>query len=260
MQKNDVLGKILYTGFLPVVICDRLPVLSCVAQVVEAGIEAVEVSCRHPQAISLVREAKQEFPDLAVGAASLMEEGRHHDFVVASGHPLPAIPEVVDAGADFLVSLLPFREQTYTKYGDAHVIIPGVGTPGEAHQALDWGANLVKFVNPKLLGGPTYFKSIDAATHRALPVYVTGGMRSEIIPDYIEASILAVAAGFDLVLAQDYVSMQENFDENQLLEALKDYVTTIKSARQKYQPHIPFAGKDAVRVASASGRCLNVRM
>ncbi len=260
MQKNEVLGKILYTGFLPVVIYDRLPVLSCIARVVEAGIEAVEISCRHPQALSLIQQAKKEFPDLAVGAASLIEDGKYRDFIVASGHPLPSIEEVVDVGCDLLVSMLPFREHTYTKYSDTHVIMPGVATPGQAHQALDWGANLVKFVNPKLLGGPTYFRSIDAATHRGLPIFVTGGIRPEIISDYIEANVLVVGAGFDLILDRQYVAMQEDFNENRLLDALKEYVAAVETARQEYQPHIPFAGKDPVAIAAASGRCLNAQM
>ena len=42
------------------------------------------------------------------------------------------------------------------------------------------------------------------------------------------------------------------------LEALAAYSEIIKSARERHQPGVLFEGKDAVAIASASGRCLNV--
>ncbi len=258
MTRNETLGKILYRGFVPIVIQDRLPPLDCLAVVVEAGIEAVEISCRHPEALSLIAGAKREFPDLAVGAATLLEDGRLRDWVNATGRPVPGIDEVVEAGADFLVSLLPFRGPTYTKYADSRAIIAGVATPGEGQQALDWGANLLKFVNPRLLGGPDYFKGLDPATYKSFPFFVTGGMRPELLPGYIEANILAVGAGFDLVLSADYAALQDDFRPERLREALVAYVASLDAARQEHQGHIPFGSRDAAAVARASGRCLNV--
>ena len=258
MTKNETLGKILYRGFVPIVIQDLLPPMECLGLVLEAGIEAVEISCRHPEALSLIGQAKAEFPDMAVGAATLLESGKMRDWVNASGRPVPSIDEVVDAGADFLVSLLPFREQTYVKYAATHAIISGVATPGECQQALDWGANILKFVNPRLLGGPDFFRGLDPATYRAFPFFVTGGMRPELLPAYVEANILAVGAGFDLVLSDDYDRMQESFDAETLRAALVSYVQALGEARAQHQADIPFDGRDATAIAQASGRCLNV--
>jgi len=258
MTRNETLGKILRRGFVPIVIHDRLPPLECLQVVLEAGIEAMEISCRHPQALALIEEAKRRFPELAVGAATLIEDGRLRAWINATGRPVPAIDEVVDAGADFLVSLLPFREATYERHAHTHVIISGVATPGEGQQALDWGANLLKFVNPRLLGGPDYFRGLDPATYKSFPFFVTGGMRPELLPGYIEANILAVGAGFDLILGDDYAGQQDDFRPADLREALAAYVGVLEEARAQFQPDIPFATGDAVAIAAASGRCLNV--
>lgn len=258
MTKAETLGKILYRGIVPIVLDDGLPVLECLEQVLAAGIEAVEISCRHPQAASLVRQVKGHFPELAVGAATLLEDGRVRDCVNAHGRPVPSISEVVDAGADFLVSLLPFREPTYDRYRDTHAIIAGVATPGEGQQALDWGANLLKFSNPHLLGGPDFFKGIDPATYLSFPFFTTGGMKADLLPGYVAANVLAFGAGFNMVLGPDYGPMQRVFDGERLYEGLLPYLRTLDRTRLQYQAHIPFSGKDAVAIARASGRCLNV--
>ncbi len=258
MTRNETVGRILCRGFVPIVIQDRLPPLECLRVVAEAGIEAVEISCRHPEAPALIGAAKREFPGLAVGAATLLEDGRLREWVNATGRPVPSIDEVVDAGADFLVSLLPFRAGTFEKYADSHAIICGVATPGEGHQALDHGANLLKFVNPRLLGGAAFFKGLDPATYKSFPFFVTGGMRPELLAEYIEAGILAVGAGFDLILGPAYEAMQDDFDAARLRDAVVAYLEVLEAARAEHQAHIPFASEDAAAIARASGRCLNV--
>jgi 2-dehydro-3-deoxyphosphogluconate aldolase/(4S)-4-hydroxy-2-oxoglutarate aldolase len=258
MDKNAVLGTILRAGLVPVLVDDRLPAMRCVEALLDAGVGAMEVSLRHPRVLDVVREVKREAPDFAVGGASLLEEGRYLDWVRAAGRPLPGIAEAVDAGADFLVSLLPFREATYARYSSSHVIIPGVATPGEAHRALDWGANLVKFINPHLSGGPAFFRGMDAATHRGFPFFTTGGIRPDVIPGYVEAHVLVFACGFEVILGDDCDAMARRWDAGLVRDALAAYTGAIREARQRCEPGVPFESGDAAAIARASGRCLNV--
>jgi hypothetical protein len=109
-----------------------------------------------------------------------------------------------------------------------------------------------------LLGGPAFFKGIEAATHRAIPYCVTGGMRPEIIPEYVAAQVLVFIAGFDLILGQEYRTLEARFDGQKVAAHLMEYIQAIESARKKYQPQIPFSDKNAPAIALASGRCLNV--
>ncbi len=258
MTAVEAIGKILYRGFVPIVVGDDLPPLQCVEQVAAVGIEAIEISCRRPDAVRFIAEAKREFPEMAIGAATLLEEGKLRDFVNSTGHIVPTIGEAVDAGADFIVSLLPFREPTYARYAGQVGIIAGVKTPGEAAQALDWGANLVKFVNPHLEGGPDFFRAMDPATYRSFPFFVTGGMRSEVLPAYVAVGVLAFGAGFDLILGPDYRSCQAVFESDLVNERLNAYLRTLDRARRQYQEPVPFASKDATAIGRATGRCLNV--
>lgn len=258
MSKQDTLARILCRGLVPIVVQDKLPPVQCLEQLEQAGIAAVEISCRHPEALPLIGLAKARFPGLAVGAASLLEDGRLRDFVNTKGRRVPSVAQVVDAGADFLVSLLPFREPTYERYRDSHVIVSGVATPGEAQQALDWGANLLKFTNPHLSGGPEFFRSLDPATYAAFPYFVTGGIKANLAAGYIEAGVLAVGAGLDLILGPEYIALQAVYDDYVMRERLLDYVGQVERARQRHQPTVPYASRDVTAIQQASGRCLNV--
>jgi len=255
---HETLGKILYRGFVPIIVGDDLPPLQTIEQIAAVGLEAVEISGRRPEAARVIAEAKREFPQMAIGAATLLEEGRMRDFVNGTGHVVPTIAEAVDAGADFIVSLLPFREPTYARYAGQVGIIAGVKTPGEAAQALDWGANLVKFVTPHLVGGPEFFTAMDPATYRCFPYFVTGGIKHEVLPGYVAAGVLAFGAGFDLILGPDYRSCQAVFEDEPVRQGLANYLRTLDRTRPQYQEHIPFDSKDPVAIARASGRCLNV--
>ena len=258
MTVAETLGKILYRGFVPIIVGDDLPPMRTIEQIAAVGIEVVEISCRRPEATRFIAEAKREFPQLAVGAATLLEEGRMRDFVNGTGHYVPTIAEAVDAGADFIVSLLPFREPTYERYAGQVGIVAGVKTPGEAAQALDWGANLLKFVTPHLVGGPEFFTAMDPATYRCFPFFVTGGMKHDVLPGYVAAGVLAFGAGFDLILGPEYRSCQAVFEAETVRQGLTSYLRTLDRTRRQYQEHIPFAGKDAAAIARASGRCLNI--
>jgi 2-keto-3-deoxy-6-phosphogluconate aldolase len=258
VTKSEALGKILYAGFVPVIVADDLPVMGCLEQMVPYGLEAVEISIRHPQALSLIGQAKSRFPQMAIGAAGLVEDGRLRDFLNASGTPLPSIAQCVDAGADFLVSMLPFGEGTYQRYRDSHVIVPGVSTAGEGYQALDLGANLLNFVNAHLLGGHEFFRALEATTYQTFPYFVATPMKCHHAGGYVAAGALAIEAGFNLILGPDYRPMQRAFDEELVRERLEPFVHNIARARQHYQEHIPFASRDAEAISKASGRLLNL--
>lgn len=258
MDKLNTLGRILRHGIVPVLVQDKLPPLQCLEQMVQVGLGAVEVSCRHPEALQLIALAKRQFPDLAVGAATLVEDGRMRDAIIARGHPLPSIQQAVEAGADFLVSLLPFREGTYANFAPTRVIISGVSTAGEAQQALDWGANLLKFVNPHLLGGPDFFKGLDRATYGAFPYFVSGGMKANVAVGYTEAGVLAVGAELDQILGAEYSALQAAYDEYRMREKLTEYIATVARARSRSQAHVPYDSGDPLAIQQVTGRCLNI--
>ncbi len=124
MKRNDVLGKILRRGLLPIVIGDELPVLPCVEKILEAGFEAIEVSCRHSQSLAVIGELKTAFPQLAIGAASLIEDGRYRQALVATRN-IPTIGEAIDAGADRITASGLARGVPASNFNSVSTCIPG---------------------------------------------------------------------------------------------------------------------------------------
>jgi 2-keto-3-deoxy-6-phosphogluconate aldolase len=165
---------------------------------------------------------------------------------------------VVSAGASFLVSNLPFAPKTYERHGENQVLVPGVTTPGEAFEALNLGANLLRFVVPHIAGGAGYLRALDALTHQGFPFFIAGPVRFELLAGYIGAGALVSGVAFDTMLGPDYRPMQRAYDEEYVREALLRFLRPIERSRSIHFEGVPFAGKDPVEITRACGRCLNV--
>ena len=258
MTRLETLGKLLYRGFLPIMLPDELAVLPTLEQIVAVGLETVELSARRQGVLQLLATAKRNFPQLAIGVSGLLEEGRLRDHLVRRGTELPSIAQAADAGADFLSSNAPFSEAVYERYGSTHILIPGAATLGDAVTAVNRGANLLRFIVPYLSGGTSFLRALDQQTHQSLPIFTVGHVRFELQAGYIAAGTLLCGAGFDTILGPDYRPMQRAFDEEYVQEALTRFLLPIDRIRRTLLENVPFASRDPLAIAAATGRCLNV--
>ncbi len=255
MRRKDVtLGRILKSGLVPVYINDSLDVSRLAEAAIAGGVHAVEVSCRRPDVAQVVRRLRSEFPDLAVGVASLIEDGPYFDFLQQRGPRFPSIAEAVDAGADFLVSALPFDQETYARYQDLP-IIPGVHSPSEAKTQLDFGASLVKFA---YLDGPKAEAINCGPIHMGFPLLVTGGVRPEHVAPLVAAKVLVCVAGFELILKPHYLALQKTLDVEVVRACVAEYTTAFATARRAHRPQVDFASGDPGRIQAQTGQFLNV--
>jgi 2-keto-3-deoxy-6-phosphogluconate aldolase len=254
-RKDVILGRILKSGLVPIYIHDTLDVCRLAEASIAAGVHAVEVSCRRPDVTKVVRRLRSEFPDLAVGVASLIEDGAYYDFLQERGPRFPRIAEAVDAGADFLVSALPFTKETYDRFRDLP-IIPGVYLPSEAKAQLDLGASLVKFGN---LDGPKAEAINSAPIHSGFPLLVTGGVRPESVAALVAAKVLVCVAGFELILKPHHLALQKEFDAEVVRACVAEYTTAIAAARRLHRPLVDFESGDPRRIQEQTGQFLNVR-
>jgi 2-keto-3-deoxy-6-phosphogluconate aldolase len=258
-DKNKTLGRILKTGFLPNFINDSLPPLQLAEAVHEAGIRAIEISCRRPDTLAVLKKLKNTLPDMSCGVSSLIEDGPYYNFLQKRGPRFPSVREAAESGADFLVSMVTFKPETYQRH--KHIpIIPGVETAADAIMHLDYGASLVKFSAPEARGGPAFFKSMlnCGPLHYGLPLLLTGGMKPELIERYVEAGMLAAVAGFDLILGKRYNEMQKKPDWKFVKTSLEKYVKAFQKARAKYMSKVNFESADPVVIQKQSGKFLNV--
>lgn len=257
--KNQALGRILKTGIVPNLINDPLDPLKLAEAAHSAGIRAMEISCRRPDTVAVLTSLKKKFPDMSFGVSSLIEDGPYFDFLQRRGPRFPSIREAVEHGADFLVSMLAFSAETYRRYRGIP-IVPGVETPNDAKIQVDLGASLVKFSGPAMRGGPGYFRGMVncGPIHFGLPLLITGGMRPDLIEQFVEVGMLVAVAGFDLILGERYKEMQAKPDWKFIANALAAYVKAFAAARAKFMPKVDFDSADPVLIQKQSGKCLNV--
>ncbi|BCP51997.1 2-dehydro-3-deoxy-phosphogluconate aldolase [Kaistia sp. 32K] len=114
-------------------------VLSLVEQLAEGGAEAIEIVLRSEAALAAVEACRKRFPELLVGAGTILTSA-HYD-------------AAVDAGAQFTISpgFLP-AVCDHAKAGPI-ALVPGVQTASEVMAAQAAGFDLLKFYPSEPAGG-----------------------------------------------------------------------------------------------------------
>lgn len=197
---NPILRSILDTGIIAIV---RLsvsgPTEGIVSALIEGGIRVIEFPLTNPGAVDTIHETSVRVGD---------------DALIGAGTVLSAdtAREVIEAGAQFIVSPSTHLAVIEATHALNKVSIPGAYTPTEIVTALDMGADLVKLFPANQLG-PEYVKAIKAPLPDA-PIVPTGGVRPENVAAYVRAGACAVAVGAGLVsdtraIAEDYQAIRD---------------------------------------------------
>lgn len=159
-----------------------------VANLVSAGLRAIEVSLVTPGAIEVIRDAAATAPDgvhIGVGTALSADDVRR----------------AADVGASFAVSPIMRRDMITTALDRGLETLPGAATPTEAMQALDWGSRLVKLF-PASLWSPAVLREVLTALPQ-LETVPTGGVTLDAAGDWIRAGAVALGIGGTLTRAAD---------------------------------------------------------
>lgn len=146
---------------------------------VEGGLPCVEITFRTPAALDAIRiMAGRE--DIFVGAGTVLSVNQ--------------VQAAKDAGARFIVS--PGFNPAVARYCVEMKIdfTPGVCTPTEVGQALEYGLNVVKFFPAEAFGGLKTLKAISAPFPevRFIP---TGGINPGNLQGYLEFSKVLACGG-----------------------------------------------------------------
>jgi len=186
---------------------------------VRAGLETLEVTLNTPDALAMIRRAREVAGDnLMIGAGTVLDR----DGVVAA----------VEAGAGFVVSpvLVPEVMTECRKRGIPP--FPGALTPQEIYAAARAGATMVK-VFPASVFGPSYFREVRGP-FESVDLLACGGVRASNCRDYFEAGAAAVAFGgsvFSLArfAARDYEAI--GHDVAALVRATRIAVDTMLGSK-----------------------------
>ncbi len=183
-QAGAILKRILHERIVAVV---RLDAPNACVEVAEAlrtgGVTIIEIAMTTPDALDVIHSVRERFPDLLVGAGSVLTK--------------EDVDACAEAGAEFQVA--PVFDPSILAYAlDRGIVFsPGTFTPSEAYSAWSHGAQIVKVFPAARLGAK--FISDLKAPMPFLRLMPTGGVSSDTIVDFLQAGADVVGAGSWLV-------------------------------------------------------------
>jgi len=260
MNIKSTIETLLRDGFILVFNQDKLDVVKTAGALMKAGVNNMEVTCRIKQPLEKMSRLRQELPDFATGAASLIDSPQMLELYnkIHPDDPLPSLDEVVNAGACYLVSAINFSDAGFEKYAGKIPMIPGCGSATEIVSQFSKGANLCKIFPAKQLGGPSFVKAIDPAIHKTISLVPTGGTNAGNIPDYIDAGVLVLGGSFSMIEKPTMKKIVDEQDYGLLAEELKKIKELIDKLRADKYPGIDISSASIEQISKATGRNFNI--
>ncbi len=206
----DVLQEIRQRKIVPVVKLDRVEDAKPLGEALcEGGLPVAEVTFRTDAAEESIRIMKQEFPEMLIGAGTVVN--------------VEQAKRALDAGAVFLVS--PGFSSKVTEFALAHKVpvFPGICTPTEVMAAMEYGLEVVKFFPAKQFGGLDTIKAL-AAPFPGMKFMPTGGVSAANILEFLAYDRI-IACGGSWMVKDTYVK-EGNFAK--IVELTKEAVELVK--------------------------------
>lgn len=168
---NEVLEKIQRIGIVPVVaLSDAKDAAPLAKALCEGGLPCAEVTFRTEAAKESIRIMSREFPDMLIGAGTVLTTEQ--------------ADQAVEAGARFIVS--PGLNVKVVKHcvEKGIPVTPGTANPSDVEQAIEMGLEVVKFFPAEAAGGLNMIKSM-AAPYTKMRFMPTGGINASNVNNYL---------------------------------------------------------------------------
>ena len=191
----DMQEQIRLTGIVPVVVLDDAKDAEPLAEaLIRGGLPCAEVTFRTAAAEESIRRIAAKFPDMLVGAGTVLTTEQ--------------VDRAVGAGAKFIVS--PGLNPVTVKYCQEKGIpvFPGVLTPSEIEQALSLGLKVVKFFPSEPSGGLKMIQAM-AAAYVGLKFMPTGGINAKNVGEYLADDKHILACGGSWMVKKDLIAAGE---------------------------------------------------
>lgn len=211
---NAVLEQIQALGIVPVVVLDDAKDARPLAEALCAGgLPCAEVTFRTLAAEESIRIMAQEFPDMLVGAGTVLTTEQ--------------VDCAVAAGAKFIVS--PGLNPRIVKYcvEKGIPITPGCSNASDIEQALENGLEVVKFFPAELAGGLKMIKAL-AGPYVGVKFMPTGGINASNVREYLAYNRI-IACGGSWMVKNDLIKAG-NFEK--ITELTREAVEIVKESRQ----------------------------
>ncbi len=202
-------------GVVPVVVLNDAKDAAPLAKaLVEGGLPCAEVTFRTDAAEESIRIMANEFPEMFVGAGTVLT--------------IDQVDRAVAAGAKFIVS--PGFDPEIVDYclEKDIPVFPGCITPSEVAQAVKRGLKIVKFFPAEQFGGVATIKAM-AAPYVGLKFMPTGGVNAKNLESYLSFDRIIACGGSWMVSGA--LVKEGKFDEIKALT--KEAVELVAQIRNK---------------------------
>ena len=197
---EDLKTKFEKIGIIPVVVLEDARDAHALGQaLMDGGLPAAEVTFRTEAAEEVIRILSHDFPDMLVGAGTVLT--------------CEQADKAMAAGAKFIVA--PGFNPTVVKHciDKGYPVTPGVQTPGEMEQAMELGLDFVKFFPAEPAGGLPMIKAV-AAPYTKLKFMPTGGINKDNVKDYLAYNKIVACGGTwmvkgDLIASGDFEAVAQ---------------------------------------------------
>lgn len=178
-----MLDRIARKRIVPVVVLDREEDAEPLAEALLAGgLDIMEITFRTAAAEGSIRRIAKAFPEILLGAGTLLEKDQ--------------ILRAKDAGAVFGLApgLNPANVALANECGLQ--FSPGVMTPSDLEQAMALGCKVLKFFPAELAGGVNMLKALAGPYgHTGVKFIPTGGVGSKNLTEYLKLPVVAAIGG-----------------------------------------------------------------
>ena len=180
-RQQTALRQLRAAGILPIVTVDSLDQARAVANALQrGGLHSIELTLRTPVALAATAMLKKEFPELVVGAGTVLTPDQ--------------IKAAEQAGADFLVT--PGASATMIKALAACSlpVVCGAATPSELLTLMEHGFQVAKLFPAAAVGGLSMLKALHGPL-ADLMFCPTGGINEADAADYLALPNVACIGG-----------------------------------------------------------------
>ncbi|ANQ23810.1 2-dehydro-3-deoxyphosphogluconate aldolase [Vibrio natriegens] len=169
------------TRVVPVIQIDNLEDTIPLAEtLIENGLPIAEVTLRSKSALEAIQIISKRFPEMLLIAGTVTSPDQAN--------------QAIEAGAKMVVSP-GFNPETVRHCVSRGIdIIPGVATPGEMEQAMNFGLTTLKFFPAEANGGVKALKAVSGP-YGQLKFMPTGGISLANISDYLALPCVTCCGG-----------------------------------------------------------------
>lgn len=178
---DQIIEQISRIGIVPVVKIDRAQDAYPLAKALCAGgLPCAEITFRTDAAAEAIQIMTEHFPDMCVGAGTVLNAGQ--------------VDAAVRAGAKFIVSP-GFNVKTVQYCIEQNIpVTPGISSPSEIEQAIELGLDVVKFFPAEQSGGLGKIKAM-AAPYTHMKFMPTGGINLKNLTSYLDFDKVVACGG-----------------------------------------------------------------